>query len=62
MAKMMLEVAYKHPQSTYTGLKKSLQQEWEFVQRVTPNIGDSLGRVEQVLRDAFILALFHGLG
>ena len=28
-------VARKHPQSAYTGLQKSLQQEWAFVQRVT---------------------------
>ena len=28
-----------HPQTSYTGLQKSLQQEWAFVQRVTPGIG-----------------------
>ena len=34
-------VAQKHPQSAYAGLKKSLQQEWSFVQRVTPGVGDA---------------------
>ena len=29
-------VAYKHLHSAYAGLQKSLQQEWEFLQRVTP--------------------------
>ena len=32
-------VVRKHLQSTYAGLQNSLQQEWGFVQRVTPNIG-----------------------
>ena len=31
-------VARKHLQSAYAGLQKSLQQEWAFVQRVTPGI------------------------
>ena len=30
-------VARKHLQSAYAGLQKSIQQEWEFVQRVTPS-------------------------
>ena len=29
-------VALKHPQSAYAGLQKSLQQDWAFLQRVTP--------------------------
>ena len=33
-------VARKHPQSAYAGLQKSLQQEWAFVQQVTPGVGD----------------------
>ena len=36
-------VACKHSQSAYAGLKKSLRQEWEFMQRVTPNIRDAFG-------------------
>ena len=32
------------------------------MQRITPDIGDAFEPVEQVLREAFITALFHGLG
>ena len=59
--KILPGVACKHPQSTYAGMHKSLQHEWEFVQRVTPEIGDSFRPVEQALREAFIPALFHSL-
>ena len=51
-------VARKHQQSAYYGLKKSLQQEWEFMQRVTPDIGYAFGPVEKALRDSFMPALF----
>ena len=32
-------VVRRHPQTTYAGLQKYLQQEWALVQRVTPDIG-----------------------
>ena len=54
-------VAQKHPQSTYAGLKKSLQQEWDFVQRVTPGVGDSFGPAEDALKETFVPAFFKGL-
>ena len=34
--KTLAGVDRKHPQFAYAGLQKSLQQEWAFVQRVTP--------------------------
>ena len=37
--KVLAGVAHKHPQSAYAVLQKSLQQEWDFVQRVTPGVG-----------------------
>ena len=43
----MARVARKHPQSAYAGLQKSLQQEWAFVERVTPGIGNEFGSVEE---------------
>ena len=55
-------VAHKHPQSAYAGLQKSLQQEWEFIQRVTSGIGDAFGPVEEEIATAFLPALFEGVG
>ena len=54
-------VAHKHPQSAYAGLEKSLQQEWAFLQRVTPGVGDAFGPVEEALREIFVPALYEGL-
>ena len=51
-----------HPQSAYAGLQKSLQQEWAFVQRVTPGIVDAFGSVEKALKETFVLALIKVLG
>ena len=55
-------VVCKHPQSAYTGLKKSLQQEWEFVQRVTRGIRYTFSPVEEALWETFFPAFFQGLG
>ena len=54
-------VSHKHPQSTYSVLQKSLQQEWAFIQRVTPGIGDAFCPVDKLLRETFFPALFEGL-
>ena len=37
-ARKLLGVDRKNPKSVYKGLQKSLQQEWELMQRVTPYI------------------------
>ena len=55
-------VARKHPQSVYAGLQKSLQQEWAFVQQVTPGISDAFGPVEEEIAKAFLPTLFEGVG
>ena len=52
----------KHPQSAYAGLQKSLRQEWAFVQRVIPGIGDEFGPVEEEIAKAFLPVLFEGVG
>ena len=62
MVSTLLGVACKQPQSAYAGLHKSLQQEWSFVQQVTPFIGDTFGPVEKALRESFLLALVQGIG
>ena len=55
-------VACKHPQPTYVGLQNSLQQEWAFVQRVIPGIGDAFGPVEEEIAKLFLPELFEGVG
>ena len=62
MVKTLAGVARKHPQSAYTGLQKSLQQKWAFVQRVTPGISNAFGPVEEEIAKAFLPALFEGEG
>ena len=56
--KLLAGVAHKHPQSSYAGLQNSFQQEWDFVQRVTPGVGAAFGPVKEALREVFIPALF----
>ena len=54
-------VTQKHPKYSYVGLQKSLQQECVFVQRVTPEVRESFGPVEDALKETFVPALFKGL-
>ena len=42
-------------------MQKSLQQEWDFVKRVTPGVGDAFGLVEVALKEIFVPALYQGL-
>ena len=42
-------VAHWHLQTAYVGLQKSLQQEWAFVQHITPGIGMEFQAVEDEL-------------
>jgi hypothetical protein len=37
------------PQAAYAGLQKSLQQEWQFLQRVTNGLSDEFEVVEEAL-------------
>ena len=59
--KLLAGVAYKHPQYAYAGLQNSLQQEWAFVQRVAPGVGDAFGPVEEAIKEIFVPALYEGL-
>ena len=55
-------VARKHLQFAYTVLQNSLQQEWAFLQRVTPGISNAFRPVEEDIAKAFLPALFEGAG
>jgi hypothetical protein len=55
----LTSVAISHTQSAYTGLQKSLQQEWQFVQRVVKGIGgDDFSEMEKAINDLFLPSLF----
>ena len=51
----MAGVVGKHPKTAYTGLHKSLQKKWDFVQRVTSNIGTEFQPIEDALRKDLLL-------
>jgi hypothetical protein len=50
--------ALSHPQTAFAGLQKSLQHEWQFVQRVIDGIGDSFSPLEEAISNIFLPALF----
>jgi hypothetical protein len=52
------QVAARFPQSAYAGLQKSLQQEWQFLQRVTDGLGEEFRGIEEALSTKFLPALF----
>jgi hypothetical protein len=56
----LASAAPNFPQAAYSGLQKSLQQEWQFVQcqRVTKNIGPEFEAVEVALSRTFLSTLF----
>ena len=55
---LLVMVAKHSPQVAYTGLQKSLQQEWWFLQWVVPGHGDLFAPVEQAIHDKFLPTLF----
>ena len=52
-------VERRHLQTVFASLKKPLQQEWAFVQRVSPDIGMAFQAVECAFPDILLLALFQ---
>ena len=45
-------------QAAYSGLQKSLQQEWQFVQRVTKDVGSEFRAIELSLSGTCLPTLF----
>jgi hypothetical protein len=56
----LAQVAKRYPQTAYAGLAMSLQQEWQYLQRVVPGCGAAFQPIEDALRDVFIPALLQG--
>eukprot|EP00978_Attheya_sp_CCMP212_P021242 scaffold61838_cov69-Attheya_sp.AAC.5 len=56
--KAIAKVAPQFPQTAYKGIQKSLQQEWQFGQRVIDGIGGKFSEVEAALSEVFLPALF----
>jgi hypothetical protein len=55
---VLATVAVDYPQSAYTALQKSLQQEWQFLQRVVKDIGEAFTVVGKAISQSFLPALF----
>jgi hypothetical protein len=54
----LASVTQAFPHAAYSGLQKSLQQEWQIVQRVTEGIGPEFASIEQTLAKTFLPTLF----
>jgi hypothetical protein len=53
----LAKVCKRIPQLAYAGLQKSLQQEWQFLQRMTDGISTEFESVESSLKNDFLPAL-----
>jgi hypothetical protein len=55
----LARAARHFPQAAYAGLAKSLQSEWQYLQRVLPDCSAAFEPVEEALASAFLPALFQ---
>ena len=55
----MAKIANKYPRSAYHGFATSLQAEWKYLCRCTPNIGPHLALLEDAIQAQMILALLQ---
>ena len=53
-------VVRQHQQTAYSILKNTLQQEWDFIQNVTPDIGEAFCPVNEDFQHYFLPVLFWG--
>ena len=54
----LASVAKAYPQSAYAALQRSLQQQWQFLQRVQKDTGEKFQSVTDAISDTFLPALF----
>jgi hypothetical protein len=52
------KVAERYPQTAYARMQKSLQQEWQFLQRVTDGLDDEFAAIEHAVNAKFLPPLF----
>jgi hypothetical protein len=57
--KALSMVARRFPQTAYAGFAKSLQAEWQYVQRVTPNLHQAFAPLELAIAQIFLPALLN---
>jgi hypothetical protein len=55
----LAKVARRYPQTAYAGLAMSLQQEWQYLQRVIPDCGEAFEPIEEAIRMVFLPALLQ---
>jgi hypothetical protein len=55
----LAKVAKRYPQTDYAGLRKSIQQEWQYLQRIVSNCGPALEPVKEALQTVFLPALLE---
>jgi len=53
----LAQVALRFPQTAFAGLTKSLQLEWQYLQRVVPRTGRALAPIEATIANSFLPAL-----
>ena len=56
---LLAKVARRFPQTAYAGLSKSLQAEWQYLQRVCPNLSKVFGPVEDAISQVFLPSLLN---
>ena len=56
--KCLSKIAEKQPQAAFAALVKSLQCEWQFLQRVIPNCANHFAPLDDVLTSTFLPAVF----
>ena len=52
-AQRLPKIARRYPQTAFAGMTKSLQMEWQYLQRVLPDCGAAFQPIEDALRQDF---------